>query len=856
MSNSLEIPGIWDVVDVLQGQTIDHTPHLQALWLTEDQITPELLTRFQEALRLYQATPEANLALLEERVMWDLDTATASTQEKITALTQWISEQEENAPNAWDLATTAIDRAQAAATTAIRTEVENGIRGFFAPMRDWFNNNAFGRILKSALLAILPAALATRFFWQTPAPVPAQTGADPVVAPPAPQPEPIVPAWSESIIEDDEIVTLETRRFAFYKSGASLILSLNGENEQENTSINGILGWLETMPFSEILTLNPDWLSEEERTRFFGESVEEGEVERLASIISNLQSNTTETLLRVGLSPSSIQNIIAPNGEMNERLFEYFGETPEAGEERLTAILNIAQSGNFDWRQLTFSEISKLYISSIPALRIPAVNTVGETFSEVRGFFGDGVVAETFPPAMYIIPWHILEGFARGMGTDITTNRYIHSENSEVIQTVLWESPSEADRAIIERVISMKEYLLGDFIDNPRLRLSDAQKALFRENLDYTSVLSLYSIMGWIPDIAAINTISLPVLLYAVSRVIGSGNGSESFQWTLYLGNYVREALLSWEENGLSEDEVAVLEIYGRRMLDIILLSHLDGVAQTMGLASGISWLPLTELWITAFAGGAVTNLIGRRMIAHGISNGRISMAGSIFRRIWLLGMVVGAVTGGTWLIVEWTPSVAFSHDIEEAAANNDINRFLEVLERHRESIQEYTTPDGQRMVVSAYPGETPFVVFNNKVYILSVWNRDLLESARDSAGRLFSEGDGSSLLDLWTRILWLNPTGTIDGVNFEIQRYEDGNIIFWEWEHQYTIPLNELLQIQDRSPDLVGNDIAHVLSEGAYTLPLVGSEWVPGYILNTIGDNHVLFLREIWNVWDASISS
>lgn len=132
--------------------------------------------------------------------------------------------------------------------------------------------------------------------------------------------------------------------------------------------------------------------------------MEEGEAERLASIISNLQSNTTETLLRVGLSPSSIQNIIAPNGEMNEGLFEYFGETPEAGEERLTDILNMSQSGSFDWRQLTFSEISKLYISSIPALRIPAMNAVGETFSEVRGFFGDGVIAESFPPAMYIIP--------------------------------------------------------------------------------------------------------------------------------------------------------------------------------------------------------------------------------------------------------------------------------------------------------------------------------------------------------------------------------------------------------------------------------------------------------------------
>lgn len=841
----------------------------------------DLVSRFETSYTTYSRWVDGNLNLLsaitEQRgewiEQWILDASAADSATVSAALEAFITQ---HAPE-WistdvvaEAASWAVDAIQTRATEAFEAGTQRTVNGFFTgidnsfrnlfpeSMRSFFSDFSLWTIIKNFLIAIIPASWAARLFgeqaeWSDP-----NNGPNPEVnpnptwngdtTPPEVQPESpeAAAAWPA---EWSDILDVETERFLYYKSWATLIFSLNGTRENTNTSPNDILLWLEDIPFSQIAGLDAT-----QKAELLWESTEAREEGLLNEILEALNSDTTETLLRVWLSPTSIQNIIAPNGEMNEWLFEYFGETAEAGRARLEEILQLSQSPSFDWRQLTFWEISKLYISSIPALRVPAINALGDTFSEVRSFFGDGIVAENYPESMYIIPRHILEGFWRWMAWDILTNRYIQADNQTVIDLVLGDSPNTEDLEIMNRIFSMKDYLLGDFLESPRLGLSEEQKTLFRANLDYAGVLSLYSILWGINDINTINTISLPILLFAVSKVIWSGNGTESFQGSLYLWNYIREAFLSWDTQGLSEDEMAVLQIYGRRILDIVFLSHLDGVYQTMWVSTWITWLNLTELWLAWFAGWLASNQIGKWMIARWIQNNRISIGWSILRRAWLMGMLAGAVTWGAGLLLENNVNVAFSRDIEDAMERNDVNRFFEILERHRESIQEYDTPNGERLVISTYPWETPFVVYNSKIYTLNIGSANIWDSFMENWNRIWENRDFSGIP--WF-IAWLagaESTGTIEWVNFEVQRYENGRIIFWEGNNTYEIELSTILELQNSEPGVIWNDIINRFTEWEYTVPWIWSEWERWYVINSVWPNHVLFLMEVWNIWEASI--
>lgn len=100
---------------------LDYKAKLLELGIEESQITPELLQRFQEALRRYQSWTDANLALLEERVLWNLDKATATSQEKIIALTTWIEVQETTLPQVEPTASGLTDAAEAATAQVTET---------------------------------------------------------------------------------------------------------------------------------------------------------------------------------------------------------------------------------------------------------------------------------------------------------------------------------------------------------------------------------------------------------------------------------------------------------------------------------------------------------------------------------------------------------------------------------------------------------------------------------------------------------------------------------------------------------------------------------------------------------------
>jgi len=837
-----------------------------------DELWDDLISRFETALPIYARGIEWNLALREALSLQHVEAWEATAEQVSTALEAFIAEHPHNISGHIEAgANTIRERARTQATSQVEQQIQQ------RPLLWWIANimnieasdivdygveRASGNAASFSLIGLVFVFLGFRnstifqdYLDSTDTPTPTNSEDWEI---PADRETPDEWDTDEAPAEWREI-TVEDEKFIFYSSGANLIIGLNGVRENTNISADNILRWLKDTPFNEISSL-----TETQRSELMWD-VEEGESDLLDEIFTSLTSDTTETLLRVGLTASSISNTLDPDGDgtVNEWLEIYFGETAQAGRERLQQILEASQTPNFNWRELTFWEISQLYISSIPALRIPAVRALWEWFWEVRSFFGDGVINEDYPENMYILPRHILEGFWTGMANNVLTNEYINSSNADVTRLVLWESPSESDIEIMERIFAVKDYLQSpEFLTSDKLWLSPEQRDLFTRNLDYAGVLSLYAILWGIPDINSVNTVSLPILLFAVSKIIWSWNNTESYQGTLYLWNYIREVFLSGDSRGLSDDEMDVMRIYGRRLLDAIVLSHLDGIYRTLWLATWVTGLDLTELWLATAGAGFISNRVWAGLIRRWINGWRLSLTWTLFRRAWLIGMVAWGLIWGAWLLLDDDANSLFTRDLESAAehadSTGDISRFLEVLERHKESFQTFTDSNGESLVVSAYPWETPFVVYNRKVYTFNLWSANLEDSARENWASIWNDWDFSGIPGALAGLVGAQATGIVDWVDFRIRRYEDWNIIFWEWENPedtYTIPLSELLSLQEQDSWVVGNDFINRITDWEHMIPWIGNEWQPWYVLNMVWPNHVLYLMEVWEIWDAVVS-
>jgi len=841
---------------------------------TEDQLDSEVRAKI-----IADGVPETEITheLIAERIEIDgklADTAMISG-ETVEAWRRRLLTEAENSETWWtewwildqaqQVATKAAREAKDWVSWAVQDAVENipdrigdaaaekvdgFLQGFLSKI-PWMENFSLWDTVKKAVMWFFALLwldkLLPNLFWEaeaTTTPEPVVNPVTKVLVPPVVKPlvKAIKPQQNEIVDEN-----LDTKRAAFYKSWANLIIGLNWALENWVANKDDILTWLRDLKYSEIQTL-----SIQQKEVLLWNEATSGEAELRDELLEKLLTSDTETLLRVWLSASSIWNIVKPNWVLNERLFLYFWDTAESWKTRLEEIYTLSQKDWFNWKDLSFWEISMLYISSIPALRIPAVAGVSDAFNNVRTFLSDEVLPDDVED-LYVIPRSVLKKFATHFNAT-TTNTHMDDSSVDSLIASLYsqEVVSPEDRVILESIFDTKEYLKSTFVNDEKLMLSDEQKRLFLHNLDYTWVLAIYAILWGANNLDSINPISLPVLLLAISNIVWQGGTSESYQWSLYLGNYMRKTLFSGNETGLSPDELDVLKIYGNSAFEFMILSHFESVAQTMWVPSGALWLNLAELWWATFVSGLAINRAWALVTRRWLNRGTVSFWGTFLRKIWLLWMFAGGLTGGASLLLEENPMTAFADDLEWAINDPDkenaLRKFQEVLELHENSVHEYTLPTWESLVVSAYPWETPFVVINEKIYTLNIWARDLGWSLQENWERLW-KGDYDNISSLIAGIVWLEKTSEINWVNFDIQAYSDWNIIFWEGDSTYTIALNDILQIQSWAPWLIGNDIAHRLTDGEYKIPWIGSEWEPGYIINTLWANHVLYLREIGSI-------
>lgn len=101
---------------------LDYRQELMKLWLSEDDIWPNLVNRFQEHLRLYKNWVDANISLLTERI----EQSNTTTRGKVEVFEAWLAGQEELRPVQIADSNNILNDATQATTEWLSNAIESG----------------------------------------------------------------------------------------------------------------------------------------------------------------------------------------------------------------------------------------------------------------------------------------------------------------------------------------------------------------------------------------------------------------------------------------------------------------------------------------------------------------------------------------------------------------------------------------------------------------------------------------------------------------------------------------------------------------------------------------------------------
>ena len=636
-----------------------------------------------------------------------------------------------------------------------------------------------------------------------------------------------------------------TETFIMYRTGAKLIYALNWDHgEFEVKASEQILGNIDELTYNDIVAL---W----NNTAPLLKDTEWKE-EYAASLLEEYQSDKTQLLLKVGLTKSSLWNIIKPSGKINTRLARHFWKTQALGEGRLKEIYQQSQEEGFNWKELKFQEISILYLSSLSALRVPAAKGLWEVSSDVSGFMFGGI--EWFDEVEnYWVVSKTLAVAIWKIGTSVTKDEYMNPSNDQKfrdnVTENLWIEVDPEDIESLEKFIKFKNELkTGNFFDHPKLKLSPEQREEAKEKIKTNEALAIFSILSGNSDLNTINVLSLPVLLFSISGILANGWTQSAYESRRYLGNYLLEVLTDDNNSDiLSEDEMGVLKIYGEKMASVIFATYLWNHLSVLGYSWGVTGADLGDVAIKSFVWGFGLKYVWGKFIKNGIKKWTISIPWWILKKLGWAGMIFGAVT---WAVNWYTNPEFWNFDREakEARESWDIEKVIEVLKKHQKYIKKYSTPEWKEIIALTYPGDTPFFVMEGKIYGMRVWELDLISKFNNATQ---SKDFWDSLGDFWKSLLW-NGTWIIDGVDYTKQSFIDDKIVFGEWDKTDKRPIDEILELtKAHNEQIIWQDIIRKLTSGEIDPPIIGNKGIRWFPITNLGNNNILFLTEIWDIND-----
>ena len=784
-------------IEVTKIVQVTFQEKIETMWLTREDIWEEefinLEKRYLENLPLYQRWPDLNIHKLQERV----NTGSLSKFQKIEALKDAMNQAEEKSNSI-------LAEAENKAKELVEYKQSEMISVYAKKVEDWPMVWGLLKYMFSAtekLRTTDSPDFITKMVWDfskfilgyfgykqfendfngvklTTPKVETNLWAD------------IANNVKDTIIEPiDRLSKKEISTDVLYSGGINLLISLSWKKIEENWNKKSIFENLKNESYENLMIIK---VTESKKNDILWEDYEsETQKKLLNSTLDALTSEKSKILLWAWIKSNILENVIFNKWEIKDNLARHFWETIESWKSRLEVIYNESQKSDFNWKKLSLKELSILYIKSVPAFSLPSNNIFQEHKSDINALMS-GWENEIKNTMDSIIPGSVVLGFIEKLGRNMWWDVSLKTKkDKEIFEDISKDIELESDKESIKDIIKFKNDIYkvdaeSDFVNNEKLNLTPQQKEMFNANLNYKWVMALYSVLGWNTDLNNINPITLPILVLTISHIIWDWAVWNKQIGADYLGSYTKNAL-KWTDNVfLTDEERDIMEIYWDKVVDVVYFSYLKEFYSNLGL---ISWVS-DDLWLLAleaFGGWFILNKLWNRKIKKGIEKWSISVLWKILKKAWWLGMIFWGLIGTVEILSKkWFKVGSFESDINKSIENGSIEEAIKILDKHKESTQEYYK-DWEKITLVSYEGDTPYAFYKWKV-----WYMNTIDLSWNISNIKWIEWVASYSKKVLYDLIFATKTSIVDGVDVNKIKMQDRKIILWEWKWSLVVDLEE----------------------------------------------------------------
>lgn len=563
---------------------------------------------------------------------------------------------------------------------------------------------------------------------------------------------------------DEENENLNDKIPFSYKAGFELLFSLSRVKAEENIGKEVIVSGLSDITYEDFLE---NWNEVSFKNKvLWNESWNEDYKKQYLKIEEWFKSKNVKDLLRIGLKPEILKNILEKN---SEKLLAQFWQ------ERYDFILNMINSWNFDYKKLTFKELSILYIYTFPAVWNVEV---------LAAFEGSKVLLWDFTE--FVWEKNVFENsknkFSKNLVQAVLTKSWGKENLDKSLEQMILKLGLEEqkDKNDFEKIYNFKNYVFTEYLNNPKNNFSQGQKNSMKEKMNYKWILTLYS-LTWGKKLEEINDLNLPLIIFLNKEILASWQSvSDKIEASNYLKNYVSRAF--WEKNFLSDDQKRVFEIFWKKVfMDVLLLNHINWVAETLWLLVDKEKIPFYAAW--GFVGWWAMVKAWRKIETNALKNFKMPIIWSAIKKLWRVWVLFWMISWGYALASKsWkTDLEKLDQDLSTSYENEDISWFIKTLEEHSNSIKNYERREKnsvEKWKIIAYKDSHPYIIYKWMPYSIEV----LDVSWKGFLGKL-----------TWATLDGLFPKeASLNWKDISNIKIDGENIVLWN--NVYRLPINTFL--------------------------------------------------------------
>lgn len=489
-----------------------------------------------------------------------------------------------------------------------------------------------------------------------------------------------------------------------------------------NTWHQSFLNWLKNVEYKDFIE---NWWTEDFRENH---KINDKKLDKdYEEIRKYFASKNMKTLFKVSLKPEKVKKILLwiNLDKPNEKLKKEFWE------ERFNKILEIIENWEFNYEKLTISELSILYINTIPLI-------ANWSISKVKGIFWD-IIPEISSEVLNIKS-DPSDFFSDELIGKIILNSWWKENleaniSTESLFEKLWlksgnEELDKKNFEDLEKLVNYKDYLKTEFLEEKALWLTEDEKERFKENLNYKYILSFYSITWWEKNLSELDWTNLMFLALLVAKVLWGWEAMNSASTYNYLRRFV-VSIAKWPN--LSADQKEILLIYWKRIIQSLTNPWIKEMARILWLM----WIKDKETAQVVSVWSAIASYwsfkLWWKLTAKSLSKYRWPLLWRTFNMAGWWFVLFSVFTWWASLIMEkWDLKLDASFDeltkLYDSWLDNpdDLEKAINLLDEKLDSSINLWKVNfewkEQEVGISYYKDSSPLVIIDWKSYILWIY--------------------------------------------------------------------------------------------------------------------------------------